>query len=175
MNEEFITFTKLYLTVTSFTDIELTFTVFDEEDYSKFTENTITHIYPYGKSKATKHKIKLKETDKIIMDNEYVKLIVIGNKSLDGTGAGIDMYAFNKSDSGVVLSMKGSDKNEYLLDDVLLFPLGAGHSDYPITDLRNKDGSLVTDEVSTTLEFTVSVLGKEDMEELTQEKVVLEY
>ena len=65
--------------VGDYTDIELTFRVYDTNDWmaDPVAKETV-HIYPYGEDKAVKFVRESQPDDNIIVDNEFVTIIVTG-------------------------------------------------------------------------------------------------
>lgn len=62
-----------------YTDIELTFRVYDSDDWiaDEIARETV-HVYPYGEDKATIFVRETQANDNVIIDNDYVTVIVTG-------------------------------------------------------------------------------------------------
>jgi hypothetical protein len=97
------------------TDIELTFRVYDSDDWS--ADNvafTTVHIYPYGEDKAEKYVRPSEPSDVILVDNEYVTVTAIGYN--DGTGFEIGLFLLNKTDKDVMFSVDDASLNGFMID-----------------------------------------------------------
>ena len=88
-----------------FTDIELRFLVEDTSNWSDLSDETV-HIYPEGKQNATQFVYPLTPTDQILIDDEYLTLIVTGVVE-DNWGYDVNFLLFNNSDK--LLSIEGKD------------------------------------------------------------------
>lgn len=99
------------------TDIELTFVVYDENgNYYNQCVNPIAretvHIYPYGEGNATVYNRQPKNTDIVLIDNEFMRVTFVGTNMEHYFCDEYETYYFieNKSDRTLVLQA----------DDVLL-------------------------------------------------------
>lgn len=99
------------------TDIELSFRVYDSNDWmaENVAEQTV-HVYPYGQDKAVKFVREPQTTDKVIMDNEYVTAIVTGYRKDDIWGYSVDLFLVNKTDKEVMFSVSDASINGYMAD-----------------------------------------------------------
>ena len=97
------------------TDIELTFRVYDSDDWS--ADNvafTTVHIYPYGEEKAEQYVRPSKPSDFILVDNEYVTVIAVGYN--DSTDFEIGLFLLNKTDKEVMFSVDDASLNGFMID-----------------------------------------------------------
>ncbi len=103
--------------VGEFTDIELTFRVYDSNDWTadEAAEETV-HIYPYGKDKATAFVREAQASDNVIIDNEYVTVTVIGYETDDIWGYGVNLFLQNKTDATVMFSADEVSVNGFMAD-----------------------------------------------------------
>ncbi|MBO4989108.1 MAG: hypothetical protein J6D37_02130 [Clostridia bacterium] len=118
-NDE-IHFTKRELEengIKDYTDIELTFRVYDSNDWlaDDVAKETV-HIYPYGEDKATNFVRTPQPTDNVIVDNEYVTVIVTGYKDDDIWGYTVKLFLLNKTDKTVMFSVNNASVNGYMAD-----------------------------------------------------------
>lgn len=103
--------------ITEYTDIELTFRVYDSNDWmADAVAKETVHIYPYGEEKAVKFERLPKETDTVIVDNEYVKVVVIGCELGDIWGYTVDLFIINKTDKDVMFSTEEESVNGFMID-----------------------------------------------------------
>ena len=103
--------------VGDYTDIELTFRVYDSnnweaEDVAKET----VHIYPYGEDKAVKFEREAQTTDNVILDNEYVTVIVTGYEEDEIWGYSAKLFLINKTDKEVMFSVNEASVNGFMAD-----------------------------------------------------------
>lgn len=111
-----IDFTSNY-DIGDFTDIEITFRVYDSNDWSADNVgNDTIHIYPYGEENAIIFERKPQDTDNIIADNEYVKIIVTGIEPDEIWGYTVNLFLINKSDKEVMFSVDDASVNGYMID-----------------------------------------------------------
>ena len=100
-----------------FTDIELTFRVYDSNDWTaeNVAKETI-HIYPYGEEKAVKFTRESKASDNIIIDNEHVTVIVTGYEKDDIWGYNVNLFLINKTNNSAMFSVDEASINGFMLD-----------------------------------------------------------
>lgn len=103
--------------LTKATDIELTFSVSDSDDF--MSESIVTktvHVYPYGADKAVKYERAPKDTDNVIVDNEYITVTVTGYDKGSSSDFRVKLYIVNKTDKQVMLSADEVSVNGYMLE-----------------------------------------------------------
>lgn len=100
-----------------FTDIELTFHVYDSNDWTAdYVAEETVHIYPYGEENAEKFERTSQSSDNVILDNEYVKVTVIGYEEDDIWGYSVNVFLENKSDTEVMFSVDEASVNGFMAD-----------------------------------------------------------
>ena len=99
------------------TDIELTFRVYDSNDWSagEVAIETI-HVYPYGEDKASQFVRESQPSDNVIVDNEYVTVIVTGYENDSIWGYTVNLFLLNKTDKTVMFSVDDASVNGYMID-----------------------------------------------------------
>jgi len=81
------------------TDLEMTFRVRPSNDWrAEDVALETVHVYPYGKDKAATFVRQAQPTDRIIIDNEFVTVTVIGYEYDAERGFTINVYLVNKGD-----------------------------------------------------------------------------
>lgn len=100
-----------------FTDIMLSFRVYDSNDWlaDPVAEPTI-HIYPYGEDKATTYVRQGQDTDTVIFENENVAAIVTGYEEDTIWGYAANIYLVNKTDTSVMFSADDVSVNGFMCD-----------------------------------------------------------
>ncbi len=113
--------------IVNYTDIELSFRVSDSDDWSSdpVARETV-HIYPYGESKAELYVRDRKSSDNVIVDNEYVTVIVIGYRTDKIWGYAADLFLLNKTDSKVMFSADDVSVNGLMIDPFWATSVSAG-------------------------------------------------
>ena len=113
--------------VGDYTDIELTFRVYDSNDWTadEVALETV-HVYPYGEENATKFVREAKATDNIILDNESVTVIVTGYESGEIWGYTAKVFLINKTDKTVMFSVDDVSVNGYMIDPFFATSVSAG-------------------------------------------------
>lgn len=103
--------------VGDFTDIALTFRVSDYDDWSADPVAFETvHIYPYGEDKAVQFVREPQATDNVIIDNEYVTVIVTDYDPDSFWGYSVNMFLINKTDKNVMFSANDVSVNGFMVD-----------------------------------------------------------
>lgn len=100
-----------------FTDIEITFRVYDSDDWMAEAVATETvHVYPYGEDKAELFERAPGDSDNIIVNNEQVTATVIGYDEDNIWGYTVMLFLQNKTDSEVMFSVEEVSVNGYMAD-----------------------------------------------------------
>lgn len=101
----------------NFTDIELTFRVYDSNDWTADEAAVETvHVYPYGEDKAEVFERVSQSSDNVIIDNEYVTVTVIGYEEDSLAGYAVNLFLQNKTDTEVMFSVDEASVNGYMAD-----------------------------------------------------------
>lgn len=113
--------------ITEYTDIELTFRVYDSNDWSAddVAKETI-HIYPYGEDKAVKFVREAQLSDNVIIDNDNVTVIVTGYEQDDIFGYTVNLFLQNKTDKNIMFSVNEASVNGFMADPFYATPVSAG-------------------------------------------------
>ena len=69
--------------IVDFTDIEITFEVYNTDDYEDHVAKETIHIYPYGEENASKFTREAADTDTVLADDENVTIILTKKKKDD--------------------------------------------------------------------------------------------
>lgn len=147
--------------VTEYTDIELSFEVYDSNDWfaDSAAEETI-HIYPYGKDKAAESTRKTQSTDSVIVDNNKVSVIVTDVDEKGFWGYTINLYLENKTDKELMFSAEDVSVNGYMADPYWAKSVGAGKVAYSSMSWSNstleKNGIKTVEEIEMRLEISDS-------------------
>lgn len=103
--------------VGDYTDIELTFRVYDTNDWlAEDVARETIHIYPYGQDKATNFVRESKPTDNVLIDNEYVTVIVTAYEEDSIWGYTVNLFLVNKTDTKVMFSVEEASVNGFMAD-----------------------------------------------------------
>lgn len=110
-----------------YTDIEMTFRVYDSDDWSADPVATETvHIYPYGEDKAVKFEREAQASDNVIIDNEYITVIVTGYEEDEIWGYTANLFLINKTEKDVMFSVDEASVNGYMADPFYATSVSAG-------------------------------------------------
>lgn len=88
------------ITVKDITDIEALIHVYEYELDSKEGKEIDTetiHIYPYGQDNTTTYVYEPKDTDKVLIDNDYCTIILVGS-DMNSVNYILKLYIVNKTD-----------------------------------------------------------------------------
>lgn len=113
--------------IEDYTDIELTFRVYDTDDWmaDDVAKETI-HIYPYGEDKVVKYVRASQASDNVIIDNQYVTVIVTGYEDDDILGYTVKLFLLNKTDKNIMFSVDDVSVNGYMADPFFAKTVSAG-------------------------------------------------
>lgn len=113
--------------VGDYTDIELTFHVYDSNDIlaDAVAKETI-HIYPYGEDKAVKFVRQAQASDNVIIDNDNVTVVVIGYEDDEIWGYTVNLYLLNKTDKDLMFTVDEASVNGYMADPLYATSVSAG-------------------------------------------------
>lgn len=113
--------------VGDYTDIELTFRVYDSNDWmaDEVARETV-HVYPYGEDKATIFVREAQANDNVIIDNDYVTVIVTGYEDDAIWGYTVNLFLLNKTDKDVMFSVDEASVNGYMADPFYATEVAAG-------------------------------------------------
>lgn len=103
--------------LSDFSNIELTFRVYDSDNWTAdaVAEETV-HVYPYGEDKAITFERAPQDSDEIIIDNDYVTAIVTGYNKDSIWGHTVNLFLVNKTDTEVMFSVQDASINGYMMD-----------------------------------------------------------
>ena len=147
----------------AYTDIELTFRVYDSDDWSADDiVQTTVHVYPYGEEKATKFTREAKASDNVVVDNEYVTVIVTGYEQDDIWGYTANLFLVNKTDKTVMFDVEDDSVNGFMIDSYYAESLAAGKCAFSSMSWSNED--LEENDITKVeeIEFTLEVYDPED-------------
>lgn len=100
-----------------FTDIELSFRVYDSNDWAADEVAEVTqNIYPLGQEKAIHYVRPSQPTDTVLVDNDQLTIVVTGYEIDDIWGYSANFYLVNKTDKEVMVSVDDVSVNGYMAD-----------------------------------------------------------
>lgn len=113
--------------VGDYTDIELTFRVYDSNDWGTdaVAEETI-HVYPYGEDKTVQFVREAQASDNVLIDNEYVTVIVTGYENDEILGYTVNLFLLNKTDKNVMFSVDEASVNGFMANPIYATSVSAG-------------------------------------------------
>lgn len=110
-----------------YTDIELTFRVYDSNDWlSEAAARETVHVYPYGEDKATAFVREIQSSDHVIVENESVTVVVTGYENDAIWGYTVNLFLLNKTDKNVMFSVDEASVNGYMADPFFAASVSAG-------------------------------------------------
>lgn len=110
-----------------YTDIELSFCVYDSDDWlaDPVAEETV-HIYPYGEEKASTFVREAQASDNILIDNDYITAIATGYEEDDLWGYTVNLFLINKTDNEIMFSADDVSVNGIMCDPFFAETVSAG-------------------------------------------------
>lgn len=113
--------------VGDYTDIELTFRVYDSNDWlADAVARETVHVYPYGEDKAITFVREAQSSDTVIAENENVTVIVTGYENDTIWGYTVKLFLLNKTDKNVMFSVDEASVNGYMADPFFATSVTAG-------------------------------------------------
>ncbi len=113
--------------LSQFTDIGLTFYVYDDDTWDEVITETV-HVYPYGEENASAYVRETLDTDVILIDNDYVQMIATGFEHGDfWSQYELEVYLVNKTDSDVMFSVSDAAINGFMIDPFWATSVGANN------------------------------------------------
>lgn len=105
----------------------MTFRVYDSNDWTAdaVAKETI-HIYPYGEDKAVNFVREAQDSDNVIIDNDYVSVIVTGYEKDEIWGYTVNLFLLNKTDKNVMFSVDEASVNGFMADPFYATSVSAG-------------------------------------------------
>ncbi len=160
----------------SFTDIEVTFLVYDSDD--EFGQPIVletVHIYPYGQDKASQYVREAKPNDQIIINNQYITVTVIGYDPQGLDGYTVSLFMTNKTQYTLMYSIEEASINGYPAQLYYATTIDGGNSMfgsfYFINDLLKEYGIEKIETIE--LKFRAFDIEASDGTDYTNEVVVL--
>lgn len=157
----------------AYTDIEMNFRVYDNENWDKDDiAYESVRIYPYGEDKAVKFVREAQDSDNVIVDNDIVSISVIGYTS-DEYGYYAHLYVVNKTDKCFKISIDDASVNGFMADPYFVIDVLGGNSAFSTinwmqTTLEENDITSVEE-----IEFTLTVYDEENyMEDAFVDEVI---
>lgn len=111
----------------TYTDIEVTFRVYDSDDWSADDVALETvRVFPYGEDKATRFVREVKDTDTVLVDTDDVTVVFIGAEFDDIWGYKANLFMVNKTDTSVMFSADDVSVNGFMADPYFATTVPAG-------------------------------------------------
>ena len=156
------------------TDIEIGFRVYDSNNWSadNVAKESI-HIYPLGEDKATVYVREPKDTDNVIMDNDYVTVTQIGVDKGSVWGYSLELYIVNKSDKNIMVSEDEASVNGYMADPLFATEVVAGKSKF--ASMSWLDSTLKENEIENveSIEFILKAYDSDNWHEYAKDKITI--
>lgn len=145
------------------TDIELTFRVYDSDDWTADdVANETVHIYPFGEDKAVDFVRELQASDNVIIDNENVTVVVTGYEEDEIFGYTVNLFLVNKTDKNIMFSADEASVNGFMADPFYATSVSAGKcafSSMSWSDTTFEDNGITNVEK---IEFTLRAYDADD-------------
>lgn len=123
-----------------FTDIEMTFRVYDSDDWSADPVAFETvNIYPYGPENATCYVREPKDTDTVLVDNEYITAIVTGYEPDGMWGYTVELFLVNKTSTSAMFTVDEESINGYMMDPFWATSVLPGNCKFSSMSWSNSD------------------------------------
>lgn len=147
-----------------FTDIAMTFQVYDSNelaDYEEVARETV-HVYPLGKENATLFVREEQASDQVLIDNEKCKATVIGTENDSILGYTLNLYLENKSNSSVMFYVEDVSVNGYMIDPFWARSVSAGNVAF--SDMSFNTSAFEENNIETVedIELTIRAYNYED-------------
>ena len=164
--------------VEDITDIEITFHVYDDDDWTAddVAYETV-HVYPYGEENATVYERESQDTDQVLVDNDYVTMTVIGYDIDSIWGYEAEVFLVNKTDSDIMFSVEDASVNGYMVDPFWADTVYAGNCEFSSiywseSDLEEIGISDMESEIES-IELQMNIYNDDDFTEYVNESYTL--
>lgn len=160
--------------ITKYTDIELSFRVYDTDDWMADNVAEVTvHVYPYGEDKVETYSRTAQESDILLADNNDITAIVTGCGLDELWGYGVKLHLVNKTNNPVMFSVEDVSVNGFMLDPFWAFELEAGKTaasnfTWFESDFKENDISTVEE-----VEFTFIAYDSDSFDRLFEKHFIL--
>lgn len=149
--------------VGDYTDIELTFRVYDSDDWmaDDVAQETV-HVYPYGEENAVNFVRESQPTDNVIIDDDYVTVIVTGYEEDGLWGYTVNLFLLNKTETDVMFTVDEASVNGYMADPFYASEVPAGKCEF--SSMSWSDTTLEDNGISAVeeIEFTLRAYDSDD-------------
>lgn len=149
--------------IKEFTDIELFFRVYNNDDWAEDpAANESFHVYPYGEEKAEAFVREAAAADRVLAENDDVAVIVTGVRMDEIWGYTLYLYLMNKSEKDVMIAIEDASINGYMADPFFASSVKAGKVKF--TTVSWSDTTLEENGITevTDLEFTLRAYDEND-------------
>ena len=144
----------------AFTDIALSFDVYDSDDWTDVVDGAVAHVYPYGEDAATTYVRESASDDEVLVDNDYVTVTLIGCDPDAKGGYAVELYITNKTDAEIYVSNDNVSINGIMCDPYWGVSMGANTScfeemtwyDSDLEDIGIEDAESEISDIEFTLE-----------------------
>ena len=159
-----------------YTDIELTFRVYDSDDWSADAVALETvHVYPYGKENAETFVRNAKKSDKVLVDNDKATVILLGFEDDEIWGYTANLFIVNKSDKYAMFTVEDVSVNGYMVDPLFASDIDSGKCAFDTMSWSDEDfeesGITEVEEI----EFTLRAYDNENFlaDDIVNEKITI--
>lgn len=158
----------------SFTDVGLSFRVYDTDDWSAdpVAEESV-HVYPYGEDKAVKFEREPESTDTVVVDNDAATVTILGTEYDDIWGYTVKVYMENKTDRTLMFTTEDVSVNGYMADPFYAVELAPGTCTFD--DISWSDSTLEENKIEEveSIEMIIRAYDSDDWtgDDLVNEKV----
>lgn len=154
-----ITFTDTALQnngVDRYTVIELTFRVYDSDDWTAepVAYETVS-IYPYGENEAEYFVRTAQDSDVVLIDNDSVSVVALDYETDSIWGFTVNLYLENKTDKEVMFSVDDASVNGYMIDPFFAKSVLPGKCAF--TSVSWSDGSLEDNKITSVEEIEMRI------------------
>ncbi len=113
------------------TDVELTLSVYDTDNWAAGEIwNGTVRICPFGEEAAVTYVRAPRDTDQVIMDNEYVTVTLVDGRMEEDKGYALDLYFVNKTDREIWFNVAGAYINDSEADPMFAADIKPGRPLY---------------------------------------------
>lgn len=162
--------------IEQYTDIELTFHVYDSNDWAAdaVAKETV-HIYPCGEEAAVRFVREPQPTDQVLVDNDNVTAVVTGYEIDEIWGYTVQLFLLNKTDHAVMFSVEDASVNGFMADPFYAAQVSAGNCEFGSVSWPDSTLEENGIEEVETIEFQLRAYNAEDWmeDDLANEQVRL--
>lgn len=153
--------------VGEYTDIEMVFSVYTDLLADEALAEYVLHYYPSGQENATKYERTIKDTDKVLVDNEYMTIVAtMISHDEEWECQKVNLYLVNKTNEDVSLDGVSFSINDVMIESFYLEMIPEGKCCYSSIEFDDRELEDKGIEAIENIEIEFEAYGEYDYEDV---------